>query len=166
MTDRKPLTEDQLDDIENRAAHLTEYGTLDDEPLQEDLDRLTGIEVPALLAEIRRLRAELSGSRGQAIAWAADAIDAKLAVEPDHNRASALYELLLHLRDELPCTCARTGGLHAKGCRKYVPGHELISRHNALAVYRRERTAVESHVVADDSSDPEHIDDCPGCPAP
>ncbi|MGA5767396.1 hypothetical protein ACPC36_07930 [Streptomyces pseudogriseolus] len=25
--------------------------------------------------------------------------------------------------------------------------------------------AEETHVVADDSDDPEHIDDCPGCPA-
>ncbi|MFJ4926881.1 hypothetical protein [Streptomyces sp. NPDC088736] len=56
----QPLTADQLDDIEARAAHLHEYGTLTDEPLQEDLDRLTGIEVPALLAEVRRLQAALS----------------------------------------------------------------------------------------------------------
>ncbi|TXJ78588.1 hypothetical protein E2C11_16405 [Streptomyces lavendulae] len=32
---------------------------------------------------------------------------------------------------------------------------------------RRAQTAVETHVVADDSDDPEHTDDCPGCePAP
>jgi hypothetical protein len=120
-------------------------------------------DVEAMAAEIRRLRAELATARSQAIDWAADVIDAKLTVEPDHGRASALYELLLHLRGELPCTCARSGGLHEKDCRKYVPGHELISRHNALARYRRERAAVVAHVVADDSDDPEHIDDCPGC---
>jgi hypothetical protein len=85
--------------------------------------------------------------QSRAIDWAADVVDAKLTAEPDHNRASALYELLLHLRGELPCTCARTGGLHAKDCRKYVPGHELISRHNALAAYRRERTATETHTA-------------------
>jgi hypothetical protein len=121
-------------------------------------------DVKAMAAEIRRLRAELATARSQAIDWAADVIDAKLTVEPDHGRASALYELLLHLRGELPCTCARSQGLHEKDCRKYVPGHELISRHNALARYRRERAAaVVAHVVADDSDDPEHVDDCPGC---
>jgi hypothetical protein len=26
--------------------------------------------------------------------------------------------------------------------------------------------AEETHVVADDSDDPEHVDDCPGCAAP
>jgi hypothetical protein len=91
-------------------------------------------------AEIRRLHAELDAAPGKALAVAADVVDAKLTAEPDHNRASALYELLLQLRGELPCTCARTGGLHAKDCGKYVPGHELISRHNALARYRAERT--------------------------
>jgi hypothetical protein len=27
------------------------------------------------------------------------------------------------------------------------------------------RAAEETHVVADDSDDPEHVDDCPGCEA-
>jgi hypothetical protein len=72
------------------------------------------------------------------ISEAADVVDAKLSAEPDHNRASALYEVLLQLRGELRCTCARSGGLHEKGCRKYVPGHELLSPVNALAAYRAE----------------------------
>ena len=48
--------------------------------------------------QVEGLRAELAAARGQAIAWAAEAVDEKLTAEPDHNRASALYELLLHLR--------------------------------------------------------------------
>lgn len=92
-------------------------------------------------AEVEKLRQESAAIRDQTIAWAADVVDAKLTAEPDHGRASAIYELLLHLRGELPCTCARTGGLHTGECRKYVPGHELISRHNALAAYRRECSA-------------------------
>ncbi|MDF2710612.1 MAG: hypothetical protein K0R62_6264 [Nonomuraea muscovyensis] len=86
----------------------------------------------------------VADARANAIELAAAVIDEKLTAEPDHNRASALYELLLNLRGELPCTCARSGGLHAKGCGKYVPGHELISRHNALAAYRAERPAAAS----------------------
>ncbi|MEU3826495.1 hypothetical protein AB0F36_14420 [Streptomyces sp. NPDC029080] len=55
MTQPQPL---DLDAIEAQAAHLYEYGTLDDAPLQADLDQLTGTAVPALADEIRRLRAE------------------------------------------------------------------------------------------------------------
>ncbi|MET8766355.1 hypothetical protein [Streptomyces sp. NPDC004658] len=138
------MTDQQLDldAIQARAAHLYEHATTTVPDVQDDFDQLAGTDVPALIETIRRLRAELAGAQKQAIDWAADQVDAKLTTEPDHNRASALYELLLHLRGELPCTCARTGGLHAKDCRKYVPGHELISRHNQLARYRAERPAV------------------------
>lgn len=58
MTDPKPLTEQQLDDIETLAAHLHEYATTTIEALQQDADRLTGVEVPALIAEVRQLRTE------------------------------------------------------------------------------------------------------------
>jgi hypothetical protein len=54
-----PLTDTQLDEIAARAASLYEYATLDDEPLQDEADRLTGTDVPALLDENRRLRAQL-----------------------------------------------------------------------------------------------------------
>jgi hypothetical protein len=57
-TQPAPLAEDQLNDIETRAAYLHEYATLTDVPLQADADQLTGTDVPALLAELRRLRAE------------------------------------------------------------------------------------------------------------
>jgi hypothetical protein len=120
MTTPAPLTAQQLDDIQAM-------------PRAEDID--------VLVAEIRRLTAELSTAREQAIHWAAETTDAKLAVEPDHNRASALYELLLDLRGKLPCTCARSSGLHEQKCRKYVPGHELISPVLAMKAYRAERPA-------------------------
>jgi hypothetical protein len=48
-------TAQQLDEIQARAAHLTEYATLTDQPLQADADQLTGEDVPALVAEVRRL---------------------------------------------------------------------------------------------------------------
>lgn len=52
-TTRQPLTEQQLDLdlIEQRAAHLYEY-----EDLPDDAEILTGTEVPALLAQVRRLQ--------------------------------------------------------------------------------------------------------------
>jgi len=52
------LTEQRLADIETRAAHLHEYATLTDVPLQADADQMTGEDVPALLAEIRRLKGQ------------------------------------------------------------------------------------------------------------
>ena len=56
MTERHaPLTDQQLDDIDTRAAHIHEYVKVTDE-----VDQLAGTDVPALLAEVRRLRAELA----------------------------------------------------------------------------------------------------------
>jgi hypothetical protein len=54
------LTTQQLDEIETRAASLHEYATLADEPLQADADQLTGEDVPALIAEVRRLTERLA----------------------------------------------------------------------------------------------------------
>jgi len=50
MTDQPP-TEQQLDEIETRAAHLHEYVTLPTEA-----DQLAGVDVPLLLADLRRAR--------------------------------------------------------------------------------------------------------------
>jgi len=54
MSSQKPLTDQQLDEIDARAAHLFEYVTMPTEA-----DQLTGEDVPALLAEVRRLRGRL-----------------------------------------------------------------------------------------------------------
>uniref|UniRef100_UPI001906E6D1 hypothetical protein n=1 Tax=Streptomyces adelaidensis TaxID=2796465 RepID=UPI001906E6D1 len=66
-----PLTDTQLDEIETRAASLHEYATLTDVPFQADADQLTGIDVPQMAAELRRLRAELD-DRTEALASADD----------------------------------------------------------------------------------------------
>jgi hypothetical protein len=79
-------------------------------------------------------------SRTEALREAADLVDAMLTAEPDTMRASALYEALLGLRGLLPCTCARSQGLHAQKCHRYVAGHELISPVSALAKYRAAQT--------------------------
>ena len=47
-----PPTEQQLDEIETRAAHLHEYACQDD----GEGDTLAGTDVPLLLAEVHRLR--------------------------------------------------------------------------------------------------------------
>ncbi|WP_369274477.1 hypothetical protein AB5J55_35160 [Streptomyces sp. R11] len=127
---------DQMHEIADKLAYAVAPEEVIGEHSSMNCPWTNALDLITPKAEVDKLRAEVATARGQAIAWAADVVDAKLTTEPDHNRASALYELLLRLRGELRCTCARSGGLHAEGCRKYVPGHELISPVNALAAYR------------------------------
>ena len=72
-----PPTNLDLDEIEGRAAALYEYATLDDEPLQADANQLTGEDVPALLAEVHRLRAELARAQENYTAYRIGAEGAK-----------------------------------------------------------------------------------------
>lgn len=80
-----PLTDTQLDEIATRAAGLYEYATLDDEPWQDEADRLTGTDVPALLAEVRRLRAVLDAEKSAH----------RFTLRQRNNRS----QRLIHLRD-------------------------------------------------------------------
>jgi hypothetical protein len=50
------LTTQQLDEIAARAAGLYEYATGLDAAWQDEADQLSGTDVPALLAAVRRLR--------------------------------------------------------------------------------------------------------------
>jgi hypothetical protein len=51
-----PLTSLDLDEIETRAAALYEYATVTDDEGQAAQNQLTDTDVPALVAEVRRLR--------------------------------------------------------------------------------------------------------------
>jgi hypothetical protein len=94
MTDPKPVTEQQLDEIETRAASLYEYATLTDVPLQADADQLTGEDVPALLAEVRRLRTRVAELEGPAVeARAALAALCYVLEDPGSNALGALHLL-------------------------------------------------------------------------
>lgn len=55
-TTHQPLTDQQLDDIEERAAAMFEHIDLGNEDAQSEAERLTGRDVPALIAEVRRLQ--------------------------------------------------------------------------------------------------------------
>ena len=57
-----PLTAEEIEDITTRAATLHEYATLTDSPLQADADELFGTDVPALLAEIERMRTDAAAA--------------------------------------------------------------------------------------------------------
>lgn len=64
MTQPEPLTEQQLDDIEARAAGMFAHADLGNDDDQREAERLSGQDVPALLAEIRRLNALVAESEG------------------------------------------------------------------------------------------------------
>ena len=61
----EPLTDQQYDEIDARAAHLYEYATGLDDEAQAEADQLTGTDVPALLADNRRLRAAADAFRAE-----------------------------------------------------------------------------------------------------
>jgi hypothetical protein len=70
-----------------------------------------------------------------------DEIDTEMRTEPDTQRAAMQMEAVIRVRAAFD-------------------GHPL--RRMADEAQQPE----EAHVVADSSDDPEHVDDCPGCPAP
>jgi hypothetical protein len=69
---------------------------------------------------------------------------------------------------ERECDGSPWHGLDRCDCDEYVVVEATSLpedvRSDALALSRK-HAAEETHVVADDSDDPEHVDDCPGCEA-
>jgi hypothetical protein len=76
----QPLDATRLDEIATRAAHLYEYV-----PMPVEADHLAGEDVPALLAEVERLKAALAAAREATLDEAADWFDQRAAAEPDQN---------------------------------------------------------------------------------
>lgn len=68
----QPMSDEQLAEIDNRAAHLYE-----DVRLPAEADIVVGEDVPALLAEVERLKAELDGERENYAAYRTGAEGAK-----------------------------------------------------------------------------------------
>ncbi|WP_159391129.1 hypothetical protein [Streptomyces viridochromogenes] len=86
MTDQTaPLTDLDLDEIASRAAHLYEYVAVTVADAEPDFEQLTDTDVPALLAEVRRLRAVL----------AAEQSAHRFTLRQRNNRSNRL----IHLRD-------------------------------------------------------------------
>ena len=86
---------------------------------------------------------------------------------PEQDQADAAF--VAAARTDVPALIAEVARL--KGQRKYLLT-ELAKRdaesgrgNEALREFFGEQPAEETHVVADDSDDPEHVDDCPGCAA-
>lgn len=108
----EPMTDERLAEIDERAAHLFEYV-----PQTEDADRLAGHDVPALLAEVERLRTELVRWEGH------DAVTATLVSQveqerdnarADVKRLSAVAKDLQNLVEELRTDWKRVDGERAE----------------------------------------------------
>ncbi|MFH9765131.1 hypothetical protein ACH4N4_30640 [Streptomyces microflavus] len=65
--------------------------------------------------------------RAATLTAVADEVERVFVGELNDERALSLHDALIVLRSKLPCTCARSQGLHAKGCQRYVAGHDLLS---------------------------------------
>jgi hypothetical protein len=68
MSDKtRGLTDQQLDEIEQRAARLYERTASIDPNAHPDFGQLTDADVPALVAEVHRLRARVAELEGPAV---------------------------------------------------------------------------------------------------
>jgi hypothetical protein len=180
MTDQKPPTEQQLDEYA-QLANAAYVGPWRNDQTQDDTavvyapattekgseyaHVLFGADwgtdadaafiaaartaVPALVAEVRRLRAELA-----------------TALRPNTPRLCACGHSNLAHTVPAPHSCFA----HGQTCP--CQGYRQLPHDEAVAQLARNRQAAaeravveEAHVVADDSDDPEHVDDCPGCEA-
>lgn len=107
MTGHTPPTDQQLDEIEARAAGLYEYAAGLDDAWQAEADQLAGTDVPALVAEVRRQRAELATVTAE---------------------RAAIYREAARIADKLPTPddCEELSSFaNAWDCGTYAVGDEL-----------------------------------------
>jgi signal transduction histidine kinase len=156
------LTDQQLDDldeIEARAAHLWEYVEL-----PADADQLAGTDAPALVAEVRRLRARVTELEGPAVeARAALAALCYDLEDPGSNAFGALYLLSQATvgvdapKDDATVALARHDGEVLRKAAEVLEGADRDDDAVNLLYLLADQTArgEETHVVADDSDDVE-----------
>ncbi|MFE2485990.1 hypothetical protein ACFXGR_22370 [Streptomyces mirabilis] len=192
MTDQtahQPLTDQQLDEIEKmpRAEDIdllaTEVRRLRAELVEQrgEVDKLVrwhredGAEMDKQRATISRLRTRVAELEGPAVE--ARAALAALCYDLEDPGTAALGALYLISQATVGVEAPRDDAAQALArhdadvIRKAAETLEATDRDDDavnllyLLADTTER-AEETHVVADDSDDPEHVDDCPGCPAP
>jgi hypothetical protein len=163
VTQPEPLTEQQLADIEARASAATEgpWGVY-----QFGGDSL--IEIAADLEDTGcGYRARRTICRFDEEPLDNDPAHREWTAEEDWAQVQADAEFAAHAREDVDALLAEVRRL--KGQRKYLIA-QLAKRDaesgradEALRTFLTDGDAEETHLVADDSDDPEHVDDCPGC---
>jgi hypothetical protein len=155
------------------------FGVGDQAAADEEFVKHAREDVAVMAAEIRRLRTERDELRGKFAEAAASVAEQVLRYGQRQREHNADREELEHLRTALteirhlhkdspmgPCpvcidadaAAAGGDGLVAYPC----PTARLAGAKDCDPPHAR-TAPEEAHVVADDSSDPEHTDDCPGC---
>ncbi|GGZ84119.1 hypothetical protein [Streptomyces rubiginosohelvolus] len=86
--------------------------------------------------------------RAATLTAVADEVEQVFLGELNDERALSLHDALIVLRSKLPCTCARSQGLHAKGCQRYVAGHDLLSPVLRLARAREDLSRLAADAAA------------------
>lgn len=141
---RRTVSRFDEEPLDNDPAHREWTAEEDWAQVQADAAYIAAMSpdvAAALVAEIRRLRNEE--------AVAIEQVEKAFAAEVNDDRALILLDALIVLRSKMPCTCARSQGLHEKGCHRYVAGHELLSPARRLARARKEmRPAVSASAEA------------------
>ena len=172
MTDQ-PLTDQQLDDIDARAKAATpgpwgvyEYGGGTKLDIAADLQD-TGCGYRAR-REIASLEDEPLDNDPTHREWTAEEDWAQVQADAAFVAAArtdvpALVDEIRRLRDQMAAVTELLDQQELAARAFDVPLPEWITavRH----AIEHKPVAEETHVVADDSDDPEHVDDCPGCEA-
>lgn len=159
MTQPQPLDLDQIEAVIRNAATLG-----------ADIAPETAA---AMAAEIRRLRADAAAEllpTWEAVYEPGNVSDYLIGYTNDEAPAKAAAEAWLRSqKDEVGRLEWEPWGTVTAMPDGYDAWFELVEHHDdgiptgPGLIVRRRTPAEETHVVADDSSNPEHIDDCPGC---
>ncbi|MDH6448240.1 hypothetical protein M2155_000648 [Streptomyces sp. SAI-119] len=163
-----PLTDQQLD-----ADREMEIRTLDLSPLMSDRSAavISG-HLAALLAEIDLLRTDAAAEllpAWEAMYEPGNVSDYLIGYANSEAAAKGAAEAWMRSESEVTGRLEWTAQNPLDG---YDTEFELVQRHDdgidtgpGITVRHRAAAVEETHVVADDSDDPEHVDDCPGCTA-
>jgi hypothetical protein len=129
---------DDLHDIADKLAYAVAPEEIIGEHSSMNDPWENALDLITPMAEVDKLRVQIATARSEAFREAAEALYAQAQrLAGEYNDSDILHE--------------------------DGPAATVATWKRAAEKVRALPAAVETHVVADDSDDPEHIDDCPGC---
>jgi hypothetical protein len=152
-----PLTEQQLADYEAAIGAYQQHPNLGFPccPAHPAADAAN-----ALLAEVRRLNARVAElEEKRRLEW-----QTSHAANPHTPRLCKCGHSHFAHTVPAPHSCFAHGQTCPCEAYQQLPHDEAVAQLKRNQQAAAERAApAETHIVADDSDDPEHVDDCPGC---